>query len=158
MPNIIAFSTFSTPDESALRREVSSIGLLSFYAIDLSRHGKTGQTCLIHNLIDLTRTRPDPPVLPRLPTSSRLRLKYNFYKIFTYSSLLNMLYISLQFVILYLPPSFFLPILNRSKIIPRLAYRKLEQELHQIWVLSLVVISNNIISENLITIKELINN
>ena len=95
MPNIIAFSTFSTPDESALRREVSSISLLSFYAIDLSRHGKTGQTCLIHNLIDLTRTRPDPPVLPRLPTSSRLRLKYNFYKIFTYSSLLNMLYISL---------------------------------------------------------------
>ena len=36
-------------------------------------------------------TRPDSPVLPCLPMMSRLRLRCNFYKIFTYSSLLNML-------------------------------------------------------------------
>ena len=87
-------------------------------------------------------TRPNPPVLPRLPTLSRLRLSCNFYKIFTYSSLLNMLCTPLYFVILYLPPSFSLPTLNKSKIIPRLASRKLEQELHQIWVSSQVFSGN----------------
>ena len=44
---------------------------------------------LTHNPIDPTRT--DPLVLTCLPTFSRLRLKCNFYKIFTYSFLLNML-------------------------------------------------------------------
>ena len=64
-----------------------------------SRHGKMGQTRLTSNSIDKwpvltcdpinpTRTWPDLPVLPRLPTLSRLRLRCNFYKIFTYSSLL----------------------------------------------------------------------
>ncbi|KAK7859932.1 putative glutathione s-transferase parc [Quercus suber] len=43
-----------------------------------------------------------------------------------------------KFVILYLPPSFSLPTLNKLKIIPRLASRKLEQELHQIWVSSVL--------------------
>ena len=57
----------------------------------VARHGKTGQTRLTRNPIDPTRTRPDPPVLPCLPMLSRLILRYNFYKIFTYSSLLNML-------------------------------------------------------------------
>ena len=69
-------------------------------------------------------TRPDLLVFPRLPMLSRLRLRCNSYKIFIYSSLLNMLCIPLQFVILYLTPSFSLPTLNSSKIIPRLASRK----------------------------------
>ena len=34
---------------------------------------------------------PNPTVLPCLPMMSKLRLRCNFYKIFTYSSLLNML-------------------------------------------------------------------
>ena len=44
---------------------------------------------------DPTRTWLDPPVLPCLPMMSKLRLRCNFYKIFTYSSLLNMLCILL---------------------------------------------------------------
>ena len=43
-------------------------------------------------------------------------------KIFTYSSLLNMLRTPLYFIILYLP-LFSLPTLNRSNIIPRLVSR-----------------------------------
>ena len=46
---------------------------------------------LTRDPFDPTRTRPDPPVLPCLPMMSKLRLRCNFYKIFTYSSLLNML-------------------------------------------------------------------
>ena len=124
------------------------------------RHGKTGQTRLTRPVWPVTRftrlkmtrfdprpdwpdsnpTRPDPPVLPCLPMLSRLRLRYNFYKIFTYSSLLNMLCTPLYVVIFCLPPSFSLPTLNRS--IPRLVSRKLEQELHQIWVSSQVFSGN----------------
>ena len=48
-------------------------------------------TRLTRDPIDPTRTRPDLPVLPCLPMMSKLRLRCNFYKIFTYSSLLNML-------------------------------------------------------------------
>ena len=81
---------------------------------------------LTRDSIDSTRTQPDPPILQCLPTLSRLRLKCNSYKIFTYSSLLNMLCTPLLFVILYLPPLFYLPTLNKSKIIPRLTSRKLE--------------------------------
>ena len=75
------------------------------------RDGKTGQTRLTwpvwpatrltRNLIDPFKndpfwlatqlTRTDLPILPYLPTLSRLRLRCKFYKIFTYSSLLNML-------------------------------------------------------------------
>ena len=46
---------------------------------------------LTRDPIDSTRTQLDLPVLQCLPTLSRLRLKCNSYKIFTYSSLLNML-------------------------------------------------------------------
>ena len=141
------------------------------WSVSTIRHGKTGQTYLTRpvwpatrltrNPIDPfkndpfwhvtrfdpqpdwpdpTRTRPAPPILPCLPMLSRLRLRCNFYKIFTYSSLLNMLCTPLKFVILCLPPSFSLPTLNRS--ISRLASRKLEQELHQIWVSSQVFSGN----------------
>ena len=86
-----------------------------FFEVLFSRHGKTGQTrltrpvwpvtrltrlkmtrfdprpVLTRDPFDPTRTRPDPPVLPCLPMMSKLRLRCNFYKIFTYFSLLNML-------------------------------------------------------------------
>ena len=46
---------------------------------------------LTRNPINPTQTRLNPPILPCLPMLSRLRLRCNFYKIFTYFSLLNML-------------------------------------------------------------------
>ena len=91
---------------------IATNGCLLWYYILIPRHGKTGQNFLIRpatrltclkmtrfdlqpvltrDPIDPTWTLPNLLVLPLLPTLSRLKLRCNSYKIFTYSSLLNML-------------------------------------------------------------------